>query len=69
MKIKVVHEETGNLLDMTQAAIRGAVQSGLPIVPFIGGLASLVNHLFPLWDPKKQAIHDKVAHSIVIDAP
>jgi uncharacterized RDD family membrane protein YckC len=38
-------------------------------VPILGSLLSLypaINLLWPLWDPKKQALHDKVAKTNVI---
>ncbi|NAS23719.1 hypothetical protein GT755_18720 [Herbidospora sp. NEAU-GS84] len=37
------------------------------ILSFIGGVFSLVNVLWPLWDkPLQQAIHDKVAGTVVV---
>ena len=30
------------------------------------GIYSLLNYLWPLWDDKKQAIHDKVAKTNVV---
>lgn len=52
---------------------RWATQSGAPgllgLVPLVGFLASLfslVNVLWPLWDDKNQAIHDKVAKTNVV---
>ena len=41
----------------------------LAAVPFIGfafTLVSLLNYLWPLWDPKRQALHDKVAGTNVV---
>ena len=41
----------------------------LGIVPFVGrpsGLYSLLDYLWPLWDDKKQAIHDKIAKTNVV---
>jgi len=38
-------------------------------IPFVGGflnLAWLVNFLWPLWDDKKQALHDKAAQTNVV---
>jgi uncharacterized RDD family membrane protein YckC len=31
------------------------------------GIALLVDYLWPLWDPRRQAWHDKVAHSLVVN--
>jgi uncharacterized RDD family membrane protein YckC len=41
----------------------------LAAVPLVGTLFSflaLINYLWPLWDDKKQALHDKVAHTNVV---
>jgi uncharacterized RDD family membrane protein YckC len=41
----------------------------LGLVPFVGtatGLYSLLDDLWPLWDDKKQAIHDKIAKTNVV---
>ncbi|MGO4257738.1 RDD family protein [Marmoricola sp. RAF53] len=41
----------------------------LAAVPYIGfafSIAQLLNYLWPLWDPKKQALHDKVAGTNVV---
>ena len=41
-------------------------QVGLSIVPFVGWILVLLDLLFPLWDEKKQTIHDKAASTYVI---
>lgn len=68
--IRVVRED-GKPVDMTFAFVRqiiiimilfntlGAV---LLLIP------SLLNYLWPLWDDKHQALHDKIAHSRVVRA-
>lgn len=38
------------------------------LVPLVGGLASLLNGLWPLWDDKKQSIGDKIAKTQVVRA-
>ena len=41
----------------------------LSLVPFIVGIVglySIINYLWPLWDSKKQALHDKVAKTNVV---
>ena len=35
-------------------------------VPQVGGLYYLVDVLWPLWDGRKQALHDKVASTAVV---
>ena len=39
----------------------------LIIVLLLTILVFLLDHLWPLWDKKRQALHDKIAHSYVID--
>ena len=39
------------------------------LIPFVGslvGIYSLLDYLWPLWDDKKQAIHDKIAKTNVV---
>jgi uncharacterized RDD family membrane protein YckC len=40
----------------------------IPILGLLCGLITLVDGLWPLWDDKKQALHDKLARSIVVMA-
>jgi uncharacterized RDD family membrane protein YckC len=60
-------------LPVATVLLRWATQAGVPgllgLVPFVGvisGLYSLLDVLWPLWDDKKQAIHDKVAKTNVV---
>ncbi|MEO7352599.1 MAG: RDD family protein [Marmoricola sp.] len=49
----------------TQSAIPGLV--GLvPLLGFVGGIFNFLDALWPLWDDKNQAHHDKVAKTNVI---
>ena len=38
----------------------------IPVVGTLTGIYSLLDHLWPLWDDQKQAIHDKVAGTNVV---
>ena len=38
----------------------------IPFVGTIGSIYSLLDYLWPLWDDKKQAIHDKIAKTNVV---
>jgi uncharacterized RDD family membrane protein YckC len=40
--------------------------SSVPVVGSLFSLLSLLNYLWPLWDDKKQALHDKVAATNVV---
>jgi uncharacterized RDD family membrane protein YckC len=57
--LKVVHADSGELLDTGDALLRygGYVLSTLTL--FVG-------FLWVLWDPERQAMHDKIAKSRVI---
>jgi uncharacterized RDD family membrane protein YckC len=41
----------------------------IPVVGSLIGLAVLFNYLWPLWDSKKQAWHDKLAETNVVAGP
>jgi uncharacterized RDD family membrane protein YckC len=44
----------------------GSLVGSLPAVGLIGSFFTLIDYLWPLWDVKKQAIHDKVAETNVV---
>jgi uncharacterized RDD family membrane protein YckC len=64
MKIRVRDETTGGPAGYGKALIRYVVGTVLFIACIIPGI---VDMLFPLWDPKKQTLHDKAAGTIVED--
>lgn len=64
MKLKVI-DANGNLLSFGTAFIRLLAQIGLGLVP----LGSLLDLLWPLWDDKRQTLHDKAVSSFVIKQP
>ncbi|HEY1584463.1 MAG TPA: RDD family protein, partial [Polyangia bacterium] len=64
VKIKVV-DVNGALLPQTTALIRLLAQIGLSMVP-LGGFLDL---LWPLWDPRRQTLHDKAVNCFVINNP
>ena len=45
---------------------RAAVYALVPVVPLVGGLFGLINELWLTWDPRRQCLHDKAAHTVVI---
>ncbi len=63
--LKVV-DAAGNIPSIGTLILRLLVQSGLGLVPMVGAVLVLVDLLFPLWDEKKQTIHDKAASTFVI---
>lgn len=63
--IRIVKLDTGQPPSKGAAFGRIAVTFGINLIPFGG----LLDGLWPLWDePHKQALHDKVVNTIVIDA-
>ena len=65
MKIQVRDATTGGPIGVG----KGFVRSLLPfVVGAICGIISLIDGLAPLWDAKRQAWHDKMANSVVVDA-
>lgn len=74
--IRVRMRDEDNLPDARAAVIRWAVQQGAPQLlssiaglGFFAGVFSIVDHLWPLWDPRNQSLHDKAARTIVVLAP
>jgi uncharacterized RDD family membrane protein YckC len=43
-----------------------SLAGSIPVVGFLASLAVLLDYLWPLWDDKKQALHDKVAATNVV---
>jgi len=64
VKIKVV-DANGQLLSQGTALIRLLAQAGMGFVP----LLPVVDLLWPLWDERRQTLHDKAVGSYVIDNP
>lgn len=67
--IRVVGHENGELITRAQGAARSGVVAALSLASnfVLGlGLLSVLNMLWPLWDPKRQTWHDKAAGSIVV---
>jgi uncharacterized RDD family membrane protein YckC len=64
MKIAVRDEATGGSIGYGKAAIRYLVILALSIPC---GIPLLIDFLFPLWDDKRQTIHDKAVKSLVVE--
>ena len=64
MKIQLRDEATGGQVGYGKAALRRIVALVLWILCYIPGV---IDALFPLWDPKRQTLHDKAANTLVID--
>jgi uncharacterized RDD family membrane protein YckC len=70
--LRVRQRDAEGPLPMSVIGRRVAVMYGLgvlaliPLVGLVAGLLSLLNDLWPLWDSKKQAWHDKAAGTNVV---
>ncbi|WP_233712384.1 RDD family protein [Kribbella turkmenica] len=42
------------------------VLGAIPLIGTLFGFLALINYLWPLWDDKKQALHDKIAGTNVV---
>ncbi len=56
----------GTVLARWFTANLGSLLSLLPVVALFAWAYSLLDVLWPLWDPKRQAVHDKVARTNVV---
>jgi len=65
MKLKVV-DATGNIPPLGTLLLRLLVQVGMSFIPFLSIFLVLLDVLWPLWDEKKQTLHDKAAGTFVI---
>jgi uncharacterized RDD family membrane protein YckC len=71
--ISVRRWEQGGQLPWSTIARRVGFLYGLaaisivPVVGIFASIAALLNYLFPLWDKRRQALHDKVASTVVIE--
>lgn len=63
MKIAVKDAETGGPIGYGRAFARWLIASILWIAFYLPGILDL---LFPLWDAKRQTLHDKVVRSVVL---
>lgn len=70
--LRIRMRETPGPLPWSAILSRVGFVAGLSVlaaIPYLGAifsLASLLNYLWPLWDSKKQALHDKVAGTNVV---
>ena len=65
LRIRVVRDEDGQAISNGQALGRSAFYS---VLGGICGCIGLIDILWILFDPRKQALHCKVAHTVVVKA-
>lgn len=63
LRISVRHVERPGPIDLPTAIKRRLI----PLVGTFIGLLNLVDLLWPLWDGRRQALHDKVANTLVTE--
>jgi uncharacterized RDD family membrane protein YckC len=61
LNIKLVSEETGQPIGTMNAFLRD-------LCHFVDGVICDIGYLFPLWDPKRQTLADKIMKTVVIPA-
>jgi len=66
--IRVRDADGGGPIGVGRGALRALVASLPGQIPFVGFIWVLLDNLWPLWDTRRQALHDKVANSVVVDA-
>jgi uncharacterized RDD family membrane protein YckC len=67
--VRAVRDETLGELGYARALGRALFEGLLRLINllfFLLGLVWVLDMLFPLWDPKRQTLHDKVAGSVVL---
>ncbi len=74
LSIRVVDAMTGGPISARQAVVRWLVRFvlwvALPLLTLgLGLVAAVTDALWPLWDDRRQALHDKLAGTIVVAGP
>lgn len=63
VKVQVVDASSGSKIAYGRAFVRSGFEYLLAVLFFIPWV---IDVLFPLWDPRNQALHDKVANTLVV---
>ncbi len=67
--VRAVRDETFEVLGYGRALARALVEGVFRLLSLLSvflGLIWLIDMLFPLWDSKRQTLHDKVGRSVVL---
>ncbi|MBE1534119.1 RDD family protein [Actinomadura algeriensis] len=65
LRIRVVRADDGGPVVTSQAAARSAFYS---VLGGVCGCIGFIDVLWILWDPRRQALHDKIARTVVVKA-
>jgi uncharacterized RDD family membrane protein YckC len=63
---RVVRDDGNPSLSAGAACGRAAFYAFAPLIPVVGSLFELLNELWLTWDPRRQCLHDKAAHTVVV---
>ena len=66
--VRVRDAATGGPLGYPKAALRYLAPTFLMLIPILGFFLWVADGLSPLWDRRRQAVHDKLAGSMVVSA-
>jgi uncharacterized RDD family membrane protein YckC len=64
--IRVVRADGNPSVGAGAACGRAAIYAFAPLIPLVGSLFELLNELWLTWDPRRQCLHDKAAHTVVV---
>ena len=68
MGIRVVRAEDGANPGYGRAIARVLARGVLGAIPVVGTFVEVIDHLWMIWDGRKQTWHDKAARTVVIQA-
>ena len=63
---KVIRDDGNPRLGAGAACGRAAIYAFGPLIPIAGSLFDLLNELWLTWDPRRQCLHDKAVHTVVV---
>jgi uncharacterized RDD family membrane protein YckC len=66
MRIRVADQYDGSPIGPGRAFLRWVLTGAFWVLLYLPGLLNL---LWPIWDPHRQAWHDKLANSVVVTTP
>jgi uncharacterized RDD family membrane protein YckC len=67
-EIRVRDAATGGPLGLAKALRRHLLPAPFFMIPILGLALWLTDGLWPLWDSRRQALHDRLAASVVVSA-
>jgi uncharacterized RDD family membrane protein YckC len=63
---RVIRDDGNPSIGAGPACGRAAIYAFAPLIPIAGSLFELINELWLTWDPRRQCLHDKAAHTVVV---